>query len=426
VRVFAIKLQGRRHFLATMRDITAEKQTEEALRLANLEMERALRMKDEFLATMSHELRTPLNAVLGISESLAEQVVGPLNEKQARYINVINESGRHLLDLINDILDLAKMEAGKLTLDIGRVNLQTVGETSLRMIRELAQKKQQNVSLALDAGLDFIQADERRLKQMLVNLLSNAVKFTPQGGKLGLEMRGALDKTQVIFTVWDTGIGIEAGDLPHLFQPFVQLDAGLTREQLGTGLGLTLVAQMARLHGGSVNVESQPGKGSRFTILLPWIKTESTADQPGEQNNTTVSPNPVVVRQAGPHTILLVEDTEAVSMLVQDYLETAGYRVAVAKDGWEGISQAKRLRPDLILMDIQMPLLNGLDATRKIRAEAGLEHVPIIALTALAMPGDRERCLAAGMNEYLSKPIRLNTLVEMIQRFLDPGQGERV
>ena len=134
----------------------------------------------------------------------------------------------------------------------------------------------------------------------------------------------------------------------------------------------------------------------------------------------------MVVRQVGQHTILLVEDTEAVSMLVQDYLETIGYRVVVAKDGWEGISQAKHLRPDLILMDIQMPLLNGLDATRKIRAEAGLEHVPIIALTALAMPGDRERCLVAGMNEYLSKPIRLNTLVEMIQRFLDPGQGERV
>src|SRR5690349_869484 len=237
---------------------------------ANSNLARALRVKDEFLASMSHELRTPLNAILGLSESLAEQTAGPLNEKQQRYIKTIGESGNHLLSLINDILDLARIEASEIVLNIAEVDLKQACQASVRLISELALKKGQQVKLEIDEGIGTIWVDERRLKQILVNLLSNAVKFTPSGGSIGLVVRGDPQEKRVTFTVWDNGIGIRESDLARLFQPFVQLDSGLAREATGTGLGLALVAQMVRLHGGSVSVESQPGEGSRFIVTLPW------------------------------------------------------------------------------------------------------------------------------------------------------------
>jgi signal transduction histidine kinase len=231
------------------------------------ELERALRAKDEFLASMSHELRTPLNAILGLSESLAEHSPGALNEKQQRYVKTISESGNHLLSLINDILDLARIEASQIVLNISEVNMKQVCQASLRIINELALKKQQQVTLDVDEAIGSIWVDERRLKQILVNLLSNAVKFTPAGGRIGLEVTGNRQEKRVMFTVWDNGIGISESDLTRLFQPFVQLDSSLAREATGTGLGLTLVAQMIRLHGGSVSVESEPDQGSRFGHL---------------------------------------------------------------------------------------------------------------------------------------------------------------
>jgi PAS domain S-box-containing protein len=417
VRMFGLKLFGRQHYLTTIRDITVEKQAAENLRFANAEMERAMRLKDEFLANMSHELRTPLNAILGISESLTEQVAGPLNDKQLRYVNTVVESGQHLLELINDILDLAKVNAGRIELDITKVNVSTVAQSSLRMIRELAQKKGLEVQIEIDQAVNLVWADERRLKQMLVNLLSNAVKFTPEGGRIGLEVRGDQRDQILTFAVWDTGIGIEQNDLRLLFQPFVQLDAGLTRGSQGTGLGLVLVSQMARLHGGSISVESEPGKGSRFTIAIPWVmgnQTEVLAPQTVAQ---PVQPPAAPTRS----TILLVEDTEAVTMLIHDYLESHGYQVVTARDGYEGIEKTREIHPDLILMDVMMPELDGFETARRIRSELALTDVPIIALTALAMPGDRERCLAAGMNDYMSKPIRLKEFLDFIEKYLPKG-----
>ena len=419
-RIFILKIRGSDHILVSNRDISTRKKAEETLRLANVEMERALRLKDEFLANMSHELRTPLNAILGISESLAEQVVGPLNEKQLKYTLTIAESGNHLLTLINDILDLAKINAGKVEIEMGKVDVSVVAHASLRMVRELASKKNQEIKFELDPHIDLVWADERRLKQMLVNLLSNAVKFTPQGGQIGLKISGEQDSSALRFTVWDTGIGINQQDLPRLFQPFAQLDSGLARGSAGIGLGLVLVSQMARLHGGSVSVESEPGKGSRFTISIPWLtvpsKTGPLASFPG--NDATSAKEPEAVRP----TILLVEDTETVIMYVQDYLEKHGFRVLIASNGFDGISKAIQNHPDLILMDVMMPEMNGLEATERIR-DAGLKDIPIIALTALAMPGDRERCLAAGMDGYMSKPIQLQELLDVIRQYLDIGKG---
>ncbi len=245
-------------------DITERKNSEIVLRKANIEMERALRVKDEFLANMSHELRTPLNAILGISESLEEQVAGPLNEKQLKYIRTVTESGHHLLALINDILDLSKIEAGQMKLDLEDNPLEPIIQSSLRMIKEIAQKKKLVVSYEPGSFVKILHVDDRRLKQAVVNLLSNAVKFTPVEGKIGVEVTGDPEKQQATISVWDTGVGISIKDQQRLFQPFVQLDSGLNREHAGTGLGLTLVAQMVRLHGGRVEVKEQTREGQPF------------------------------------------------------------------------------------------------------------------------------------------------------------------
>jgi PAS domain S-box-containing protein len=383
---------------------------------ANSNLARALRVKDEFLANMSHELRTPLNAILGLSESLGEQVAGPLNEKQQKYLNTINESGHHLLSLINDILDLAKIEAGQITLDINKVDVNAVCQASLRMIKQLAQKKNQEVLFDIDSNVGWMWADERRLKQMIVNLLSNAVKFTPESGRLGLEVHGDEAANRVLLTVWDKGIGISDQDMDRLFKPFVQLDSGLAREATGTGLGLALVAQMARLHGGSVSVDSQIGGGSRFTILLPW-EPALAVDASTRLRNTgkfrAIDPN-----MTNRPTILLIEDTREVVMMLVDYLEMSGFKMITAQDGTDGIQQAKLFHPNLILMDVMMPGMDGFETTRRLRLDPEFRDTPIIALTALAMPSDRQRCLDAGMDEYISKPVNLKALTKLIQSIL--------
>jgi signal transduction histidine kinase/CheY-like chemotaxis protein len=396
------------------------------LRAANAELARAVRAKDEFLATMSHELRTPLTAILAFSDLLSEEVYGPLNARQRQAAGDIRESGRHLLDLINDVLDVAKIDAGTLTLDVGPVEVKTISWASLRLIEQAAKRKHLHISTSFDRAVNIIQGDERRVKQILVNLLSNAVKFTPEGGEIGLEIEGDPEAHVVHFTVWDTGIGIAKEDVKRLFQPFVQLDTSLSREHGGTGLGLALVHRMTELHGGGVMVESEPGRGSRFTVSLPW--DEDAMDTGIEHDVALKSPPPsldydlsdgdlsdAMDAESKSSLILLAEDNPVGRQALVDFLEGQGYRVAVAQDGATALRIARQQSPDLILMDIQMPGIDGLEATRRVRADASLHDIPIIALTALAMPGDRERCLEAGANAYLSKPFGLNRLLTTIE-----------
>ena len=409
---------------AVVRDITPRKQAEallrrgqETLQMANTELERGLRMKDEFLANMSHELRTPLTAILGLAEGLESQAFGPLNAQQLHYSQIIRESGRHLLTLINDILDLSKIEAGMIELDRAKVPIETVCESSLRMVKEMAMQKKQGLSVKIDPRLSYVDGDERRMKQMIVNLLSNAIKFTPAGGSIGLVVEAHPQDHQLTITVWDTGIGIHKSDIDRLFQPFVQLDSGLAREHTGTGLGLAMVNRIAKLHGGGVSVDSDPGRGSRFTITLPM---ENALDGESVRRKPVTGPLTANAENNRLSTILMVDDTDTSLLVIGDYLKSLGFRILTATNGLDGILLARQTQPNLILMDVQMPGMDGFEAARLIRLEPGLEKTPIIALTALAMPGDRERCLQAGMNDYLSKPVRLNEMAERIRSFL-PG-----
>ncbi len=388
------------------------------LQTANLELARAARLKDEFLASMSHELRTPLNAVLGMSEALQEGVFGEVNENQRQSLKSIEESGRHLLELINDILDLSKIEAGKLELELRPVALKSVCESSLRLVRQDAMKKRIRVHSRIDEEIELFVADERRLKQILVNLLSNAVKFTPKGGEIGLDVAGDKENHVVQFVVWDTGIGISEEGMKRLFQPFVQLDSRLSREYAGTGLGLSLVQRLAAMHGGEVSVVSEVGQGSRFTVRLPWRQVVEVLDtMPQESENLPDEDEVSDVPETEP-LVLLVEDNEANIKTLSRYLRFKHYRVLVAKNGRQAVQAAQDHLPDIILMDIQMPGMDGLEATRRIRQNERGADVPIIALTALAMPGDQERCLAAGADAYLSKPVSLKQLSQTIERHL--------
>jgi len=233
----------------------------------NVHLEEASRFKSQFLANMSHELRTPLNSILGFSEVLQDKMFGELNEKQDEYVNYIGESGQHLLSLINDILDLSKIEAGKLEMEMGEVCIRDLLTNSLSMVKEKALKHGIELSLKLEDGIPDIYADERKVKQVVFNLLSNAVKFTPDGGKAGIEAVKEEDGIRV--TVWDAGIGIKEEDRAKLFKEFQQLDSGADKRYQGTGLGLALSKRLVELHHGRIWVESEAGKGSRFSFTLP-------------------------------------------------------------------------------------------------------------------------------------------------------------
>ena len=394
-----------------------EERTAEVRRI-NRALEHALLAKDEFLANMSHELRTPLNGILGMSEILLEEQRGSLNERQRAYINLIASSGQHLLSLINDVLDLSKVEAGKLELNTGIVVLDDLCHESLSFIRQPAHKKNIVINYVPDLTISTLQADTRRLKQVLINLLSNAVKFTPEGGKVTLAVRVNQERDVVELSVRDTGIGISASNQQILFQPFTQVDSSLSRQYDGTGLGLALVKRLTELHGGTVSVESEEGHGSCFTVSLP-LQISSPALPILEEDEKEANKEMPLDTPKRHGTILLVEDNEANKMVIGDYLEAKGYTMAFALDGQDSLNKTVELTPDLILMDIQLPHMNGLDAIRKLRSAPMSVSIPIIAITAHAMQGDRERCLEAGANDYLSKPMKLRELEVTITKLLN-------
>ena len=394
-----------------------------ALNHINAELEHANRAKNEFLANMSHELRTPLNSILGMSESLLEQRRDPLTEYQQKSLEIISSSGHHLLDLINDVLDLSKVEAGKFDYYPQTVSIDSICRSSLAFVKSQALKKTISVLYDNEASDLNIFADPRRLKQSLVNLLTNAVKFTPEGGRVTLQVCADSEHDLVEFSVTDSGIGIAPQDLKRLFQPFVQVDSKLTRQFEGTGLGLALVQKLIDMHGGSVHVESEVASGSRFTIRLPWgqkmiaqeTKAASVPEPLREHSDTSNVPGEMPSERG---LVLLADDNMANTLTIGEYLKSHGYKFVQAHDGSEAIEKAQASNPDVILMDIQMPVMDGLEAIRRLRKDHRFADTPMIAITALAMPGDRERCLEAGANDYMSKPVKLKLLKKTIEDLL--------
>ena len=389
-------------------------QTNEALALSNEDLARATRLKDEFLANMSHELRTPLTAILGMSEALQENTFGEINPGQEKAIKLIEKSGNHLLSLINDILDLSKIEAGKFELKLASTSIQNLCENSIIFVRQMAFTKNIELQTHIAENIDPIRVDELRIRQSLINLLSNAIKFTPPSGKVILSVE--LEEKEILFSVTDTGIGISPENLDKLFQPFIQIDSSLNRQYAGTGLGLVLVERIITKHGGRVVVTSRAGEGSCFAFRLPYVPSprEFAPERLGTSSSSTSGINfPLTVSPL----ILLADDNEANRQTLEDYLTNKGYRILLAYNGREALGMAQNHQPDLILMDIQMPEMDGLEATKLIRSDPAIAHIPIIALTALALPGEVDRCLAAGCDEYLAKPVRFKLLIETIQKF---------
>ncbi|MGB1252984.1 MAG: ATP-binding protein, partial [Candidatus Promineifilaceae bacterium] len=307
----------------------------------------------------------------------------------------------------------AKMESGQFELDLSPTDVQGLCRSSIELVRPNAEKKQLTIACEIDDRIRLVESDGLRLKQILVNLLSNAVKFTPDQGSVGLDVIGDAQCEWIRFVVWDTGIGVDSADVERVFQPFVQLDGRLARQHAGTGLGLALSRQLAQLHGGKITLESKPGVGSRFTVTIPWRKLaipDTFLDMPELQIDV-----PLPERRTE---ILLVEDNEWGVATFQDYLEFKGFEVFVARNGREALDYVDASTPDLILMDVQMPIMDGLECTRRLRDRNNTAETPIIALTGLAMDYDRDLCLMAGANEYMAKPVELEQLVSQIQKHL--------
>ena len=401
--------EERKQFTATLEAANRE------LGLRNREVERATHLKSKFLASMSHELRTPLNAIVGFSDLLAEGTAGELNEKQKRFVDHIKKGSAHLLQLINDILDLSKIEAGQLELRCEDFQVNDALPEVLSTIRPLAMAKNIHVQHKLD-GHGAVYADRVRFKQVLYNLLSNAVKFTPKGGHIDIEC--AEDGNFVRLSVADTGIGIRTEDQAVVFEEFRQVEGSGGTTQEGTGLGLAITRRLVEQQGGKISLQSEPGKGSRFTFTLPAGSSRSNADAPPVQGSADL-PAPADATSRKP-LILVVDDELAARELLASYLD-AEYRIAMAESGTEAVKKARQLRPDAITLDVLMPGGSGFDTLVALRKAPETASIPIIIVSIV---DQKQVGFALGAAEYLMKPIRKPALLEAIRKHVQPSNDE--
>ena len=417
-------------------DITDRKNAE----LANDVLAKATKTKDEFLANMSHELRTPLTSIMAMIDGLQQGMFGDATPQQLECFKIVEQSSEHLLDLINEVLDLAKIESGQSELDLTAIQISKLCESCLNLVAPHAKQKQIELSMETSQDLPILTADEKRIRQVLINLLSNAVKFTPEGGKVKLKVEALPTHTSdaamesLRFSVLDTGIGINPDQLEAMFDPFVQVDSSLTRQHGGTGLGLSLVKKLTELHGGKVGVTSEPNCGSCFTVDLPLATAGSAKEQKNQTGitnaveTTEVAENSNVVSHATANPsvddsddfplILVAEDNDLVAQSVIPTLEYFNFRVLRAANGKLAVEMALEHSPDLILMDIQMPVMDGFEATRQIRAISEFSQLPIIAVSGFARSEDSRRSIESGMDLFLAKPVRIKDLVKSINSLL--------
>lgn len=407
-------------FLVMVEDITERKQTELKLLESKEAAEAGSRAKSEFLATMSHELRTPLNAIMGLSQLLQQEMVGSLNQKQKEYVNCIYSSGEHLLALINDILDLSKVEAEKEELLRLPLPVKQLCDYVISTVRERAMDKGLQLITEIDPEVNICNADDRRIKQMLLNLLTNAIKFTSTG-KVSLVVEKV--PQGITFTVSDTGIGIEPDQLQFLFEPFKQLDSRLNRQYEGTGLGLALTRKLARLHGGDVIVESTLGEGSRFTLFLPNQPRQEVGEW-GRRGDGEKEQNISSTQDLNPETqpfscatkrILLVEKEEHTATLLQDYLQAIGYEVEWRREVDSFLERIRSRQPDLILLDEELLGHDG-DLLTNVRQQLDLQDLPIVMM--LSIGSIKTQINQTGANDYVTKPIGIVQLESILIRYL--------
>ncbi|MGB3223717.1 MAG: response regulator [Desulforhopalus sp.] len=387
--------------------------------------ERANRAKSTFLAQMSHEIRTPMNGVMGIASLLSGT---SLDEKQAQYVRTINRSGEALLDVINDILDFSKIEAGKLELEKVPFRVQDIAEEAIALLSEHAHRKGLGMSFTIEPTmLPYVDGDPGRLRQVLINLLGNSLKFTCKGHvdlTVSLKKRNN-DEVTLLFKVKDSGIGIRREKLGKIFSAFSQAEDFTTRRFGGTGLGLVISKQLVKLMSGKIGVESEEGKGTTFWFTTVFSITKNSTylstevhDHPSENNG--LDDEQLSSRFLSAH-VLVVEDNQTNQIVISGMLENIGCRIDMAENGLEAVDAMGKTSYDLVFMDCHMPHLDGYEATRRIRQNGDRSpcmHLPIIALTAHAMKGDQELCLAAGMDDYLSKPCSESQLKEMLKKWL--------
>ena len=386
-----------------------------ALALATREAQDSSRAKSEFLANMSHEIRTPLNGIIASSDLLRHR--GNLPAATAEHVRIIAESGDLLLKLLGDILDLSKIEARQLELERHPFDLASTIADTIALLSGKAEAGGIQLSFKVDAGLPpHLTGDSYRLRQVLLNLASNAIKFTPPGGRVELGVTAApsaADPVALRFEIRDTGIGMDAPTLARIFERFTQADASTTRRYGGSGLGLAISSQLVRLMGGKLEAQSTPGTGSCFSFTITLPRSAALA---------TEAPRMETIDAALGLNVLVVEDNAVNRSILSAQLKQLGCRLTVARDGEEALAALAGAAPDVILMDCHMPKLDGWETTRRIRAwaddaEPALRHaatLPIIALTAAALPEERRRCLEAGMDRFLSKPVRLAELSAML------------
>jgi PAS domain S-box-containing protein len=404
--------------IAVYQDITERRLAVEQ-RQAREAAEAASRAKGNFLANMSHELRTPLNAIIGFSELLQDQTFGPLSERQRRYVDNVQGSGRHLLQLVNDILDLAKIEAGRLVLEPESINLTTMLHDMQRGLEPLAIAKRQSFVLEASEDLPNLIVDRGKVKQILYNLLSNAIKFTNEGGRVGVRARYSRTdhrQPQVEIAVWDSGIGIAPEDLQRVFLEFEQLDSSYVRQQEGTGLGLALTQRLVEAHGGRIWVESKVGEGSTFTFVLPASLPTTATDV-----RAAAAPVRILGQDRSRPLVLVVEDDTTGRELLNHYLVENGYSVAFAGTGAEAIELARRLKPAAISLDILLPDEHGLQVLSKLRADPETRQIPVVVVS---ITDDRELGLSAGAAAWLVKPVQRRQFIEALDRVMPDGAAD--